>query len=313
MPSNATTDIDSYRRILAECVPGLTVRTCELAGEGWDSVALLVNGELIVRIAKRSDVALRLANEARLLPALAGMLHGTTLDVIPHFEYVCDDPESGGKRLVAYRKLVGAPLTREMLEHLSSDDEELLSSDLANFLSLLHLYPAEHAASLIVPIGRATGGWREEYTAFYAEVREHILPLLDSPDQERVVVFWEDYLSDDANFRFEPCLIHRDLVPGDHVLCDPVTGRLSGIIDWGDASIGDPALDFTGLLCDLGREFAERVAASYQGDIDATFWRRAEFYGRLAPFHEIRFGQVDGDASHLQRGLDALRETLAAE
>ncbi|HLJ82428.1 MAG TPA: phosphotransferase, partial [Ktedonobacterales bacterium] len=211
MPDDATTDTDNYLRVLAECVPGLTVRSCEVAGEGWDSVALLVNGELIVRIAKRADVALRLANEARLLPALAGMLHGTTLDVIPHFEYVCDDPKSGGKRLVAYRKLMGVPLTRAVLQQLPPDAAELLSYGLANFLSLLHVYPVEHAASLIVPIGRATGGWREEYTAFYAEVREHILPLLDPPDQERVVVFWEDYLADDANFRFEPCLIHRDL------------------------------------------------------------------------------------------------------
>jgi hypothetical protein len=70
MPSDATTHTDSYLRILAECVPELTIRTCELAGEGFDSVALLVNGELIIRIAKRPDVALRLANEARLLPAL---------------------------------------------------------------------------------------------------------------------------------------------------------------------------------------------------------------------------------------------------
>lgn len=313
MPSNATTNIDSYLRMLAERVPGLTVRACEVAGEGWDSVALLVNGELIVRIAKRADVALRLANEARLLPALAGMLHGTTLDVIPHFEYFCDDPASGGMRLVGYRKLMGVPLTHELLQRLPADAVELLSYDLANFLSLLHFYPVKDAASLIVPLGHARGDWREEYTAFYAEVREHILPLLHPAEQKRVAAFWEDYLSDDAHFRFEPCLIHRDLVPGDHILCDPATGRLAGIIDWGDASIGDPALDFTGLLCDLGRAFAERVAASYQGDIDATFWQRAEFYGRLPPFYEIRFGQHTGDSTHLQHGLDTLREAFAAE
>ncbi|MGH2514364.1 MAG: hypothetical protein ACRDHP_01785, partial [Ktedonobacterales bacterium] len=104
MQGDATTDSESYRRILTACVPALTVRTCVRAGEGWDSVALLVNGDLIVRIAKRPDVALRLANEARLLPALAGIFP----DSIPRFEYTCVDAKSGGIRLVAYRILPGA-------------------------------------------------------------------------------------------------------------------------------------------------------------------------------------------------------------
>lgn len=201
MPSDATTHTDNYLRILAECVPELTIRTCELAGEGFDSVALLVNEELIIRIAKRPDVMLRLANEARLLPALAGMLYGTTLDIIPRFSYVCDDPASGGVRLVGYPMLVGIPLTRDLLQRLSSDAVALLVGDLANFLMLLHFYPVEHAASLLVPLGRATSSWREEYAAFYAEVREHILPLLAPSERERVAAFWEDYLTDDATTR----------------------------------------------------------------------------------------------------------------
>lgn len=312
MPEDATSDSEIYRRVVEQCAPELEIQTCELAGEGWDSVALLVNGELIVRIAKRADVAIRLANEARLLPALAGMLRGTTFDVIPHFEYVCDDPESGGKRLVGYRKISGTFLTRDVLQGFAPTGVELLAVDLANFLMLLHSYPADHAASLIVPLSRFES-WREEYAAFYTEVREFVFPLLYPSERERVAAFWEEYLDDDANFGFEPCLIHRDLSPIDHILCDPVTGRLKGVIDWGDASIGDPALDFTGLLCELGRDFAEQVAASYFGTIDVTFWKRAAFYGRLAPFHEIRFGQIVGDNHHLRRGLDTLRAALAGE
>lgn len=296
---------DTYRHILEACVPELAIQTCELAGEGWDSVALLVNGEYIFRIAKRPDVALRLANEARLLPVLAGFMPFA----IPRFEYVCDDPASGDKRLAGYRVIRGTPLTRAFLQHLPSDVSELLPNDLANFLTLLHFYPVEHAASLIVPLERSSG-WREQHAAFYAEVREHIFPLLDSAEQERVAVFWEGYLNDDANFRFTPTLIHADLNPADHILCDPATGRLAGVIDWGDACVGDPALDFTGLLRKLGRDFAERVATSYQGDIDATFWRRAAFYGQLEPYHEIRFGQMSDDDSHRRHGIATLRDAL---
>lgn len=305
MQSSTTTD--SYQRVLEACVPELAIRTCERAGEGWDSVALLVNGEYIFRIAKRADVALRLANEARLLPALVGCMPFA----IPRFEYVCDDPESGGKRIAGYRIIRGTPLTRAFLQQLPSDAAGLLAHDLGDFLSLLHVYPVEHAATLIVPIERSSG-WRDQHAAFYGEVREHIFPLLDAAERERVAAFWEGYLDDDANFGFTPVLIHCDLNPAEHILCDAATGRLNGVIDWGDACIGDPALDFTGLLRELGREFAERVATSYRGERDATFWRRAAFYGRLGPYHEIRFGQRSGDEAHLRHGIAALRVALGA-
>lgn len=307
MASSATTE--TYRRILMECVPELAIRTCELAGEGWDSVALLVNGKLIVRIAKRPDVVQRLANEARLLPALAGSLPAA----IPRFEYTCDDCESGGKRLVGYRIISGVPLTHALIAALQPAQVAALAQQLADFLTALHAFPPEEAARLLVPLGRITGDWREEYAAFYAEVREHVFPLLDAAECARVAGTWEGYRDDDANFSFAPVLIRRDLSPDDHILCDPVAGRLAGIIDWGDAAPGDPALDFTGLLSERGRDFTERVAAGYGGAMDATFWRRAAFYGWLGPFHEIRFGQIDGDAAHLQHGLASLRAALAPQ
>ena len=37
------------------------------------------------------------------------------------------------------------------------------------------------------------------------------------------------------------------------------------VIDWGRAMIGDPALDFVGLLAGCGAEFGERALASYTG------------------------------------------------
>src|SRR6266566_401550 len=56
----------------------------------------------------------------------------------------------------------------------------------------------------------------------------------------------EDFLNDEAIFAFQPVLIHCDLAC-EHIFCDPVHGVLTGVIDWGNATIGDPALDFVGL------------------------------------------------------------------
>ncbi len=41
-------------------------------------------------------------------------------------------------------------------------------------------------------------------------------------------------------------LLHADL-GGEHLLIDPDTSRVTGIIDWTDMEWGDPARDFSGL------------------------------------------------------------------
>jgi len=75
--------------------------------------------------------------------------------------------------------------------------------------------------------------------------------------------------------------------------------------------IGDPALDFVGLLADCGAEFAERALSSCAGEVDATFRRRMQFYLRATPFHEILFGAATGLEEHVRQGLAGVRRTLS--
>jgi aminoglycoside 2''-phosphotransferase len=115
-------------------------------------------------------------------------------------------------------------------------------------------------------------------------------------------------LGDDANFAFAPALIHRDLGT-EHILVGP-DGRLSGVVDWGDASIGDPAIDFTGLYRAVGQQLAAEVLGHYRRPHEPSFWRRVRFYRGIIPLYEIRFGQLDGSPAHLAHGLDMLRRQL---
>lgn len=298
-------DFASYLALLALCAPDLEVRSWRPLQQGWDSVTLLVDDALIVRFARRPDVALRLAREARLLPALAGALPVA----IPRFAYVCGNPTAPeGVRFVAYSALPGQPLSCEALAALTVSQREQLATQLGAFLSALHAYPVAAAIAASI-LGGSASAWREEYADFYAEICQHVFPLLSAPEQRAVAHLWEGYLDTPANFAFTPALIHRDLGV-EHILHDPATGALTGVIDWGDASIGDPAQDFTGIARALGHEFAARVLAHYAHPVDPTLWDRVTFYSRIIPFHEIRFGQYERDAAHIAAGLAALREQL---
>jgi aminoglycoside 2''-phosphotransferase len=50
---------------------------------------------------------------------------------------------------------------------------------------------------------------------------------------------------------YQPAVLHGDLSP-DHFLADTEQARLTGVIDWGDARIGDPAWDLVYIYEDYG-------------------------------------------------------------
>jgi hypothetical protein len=62
---------------------------------------------------------------------------------------------------------------------------------------------------------------------------------------------------------------------------DPETGRLSGIIDWTDAILGDAARDFVFLVAWQGPAFAEEVLLSYPHTVDQGFCERLDFMARV--------------------------------
>ena len=79
---------------------------------------------------------------------------------------------------------------------------------------------------------------------------------------------WDDY-------RGTPFFLHLDF-RGNNILVNPETGRLSGVIDWGNAAVGDPALDFMWLVVWRGWEFAQAVLRSYALPVDDGFVQRVK-------------------------------------
>jgi aminoglycoside phosphotransferase (APT) family kinase protein len=72
------------------------------------------------------------------------------------------------------------------------------------------------------------------------------------------------------------------------------------VIDWGDARVGDPALDYAWLL---NGPFAH-------WDVDSDLRRRARFYHRLGPWYEAHYGLFTDKPAHVERGLAGIRDRL---
>jgi aminoglycoside 2''-phosphotransferase len=284
---------DTCQRIIARCLPQSRILSAEPIQEGWCSFVLDVNGEHIFRFARWPEIEAQFRMEMRLLPELAPALPVA----VPRFEFSWKDCPGCEIPFVGYRKIPGVPLNR-----LPPSRE--LACQLAAILSALHRFPTARALELSVPDLRPPR-WQREYEGLYEWAQRSALPMLEPSARSAVDSRWEAFLGDEANFRFPPALIHRDL-GAEHILCDPEENRATGIIDWGDACIGDPALDFVGLWADCGRSFAEQVAAEYGGEIGAAFWNRAAFYLAIIPFYYIQYAQQISDEALLREGVERL-------
>jgi aminoglycoside phosphotransferase (APT) family kinase protein len=271
---------------LREQLPGLVGERVETISEGWDSEVHVLDGTWIVRVPKRPQVAAEVRAEIALLAEL-----GPTLPVaVPQAEAV-GPPDEGW---FAYRFIDGAPMRRAAQ-----------ADGVAAFLSALHRFPVERA----VELGIRRPDWTASLADRLDEFSSRVAPLLEPGERRRALDRFAEFQGEPANFAFRPALIHADLGP-EHMLCDPA-GRLVGVIDWTDAQVGDPALDFSWLLTGLGERFASELLEAYEGEIDEAFRARVAFSHLLGPWHEVLYGVDFGLPQYVESGLAGVRERLS--
>lgn len=294
--------LDRYRAAIGENFPTVLINTLDYLSEGWESVACLVNGHLVFLFPKRDVAEHYLRTEIRLLSELAAHLPLP----IPRFDYVADPPG---------QHVPFAFVGYELLPDTSSMNwpEEVMQADwwkppVGAFLTALHTFPVSRARELGVrPINQtakltgkaaAPASWRETLSDFYELTRQQAFPLLSGELQRKLARRFERFLAEERHFAFEPVLVHADLWK-DHIILKMQEQQVSGIIDFGDVGIGDPAMDVWPSLLPY-----------YGGKVDETFQARHAFYRQLfPPLNALIFGQVYDDWELVEEG----REDLAAE
>ncbi len=298
----AEPSVAEARALVEARFPDVRVRTCEPVLGGWDHVLLRVNGDWMFRVPRRTEAEASLEKEARLLPELAPALPVA----VPRYERLWRG-RARPRILAGYRRIPGRPLSASAVvgAHGAS-----LCRPIAGFLTALHAFPVGRATRAGVPAGDAET-WRREYDAFFRRIRKEAFPFLRSGERSWATEMCEAFLAEEGHFRFAPVLLHRDLV-AEHVLHDPRSHRITGVIDWGDASVGDPAFDFTGPLADLGAPAARAILAAYRGPRDPGMLERATFYGSLSPFYGIIYGRRLGHPEWTRIALRQLRARIGS-
>ena len=280
-------NLAEVRRIIVAHRPGYEVHSIARLGEGLDNVAYEVNGELIVRFSK--DPARSLETEARLLAAVAGVC---SLPV--------PEPIFTAEGCLAYAKLPGLPLL-----NVSSDQRAQHGSTTATaigeLLTALHELPADPWAGLVDTDDEPLESRLREAERTYATVREHI-----SADHRPIV---EEFLKTPPPPEPDVRVFSHNDLGIEHVLIDPLAGKITGIIDWSDAAITDPAHDFGLLYRDLGPEALRLALDAYNAEVHdiADLVIRAVFYARCGALEDLAYGMQTGKAVYAAKSLAAMR------
>ena len=266
---------------LAAAHPGIDTSRASVVDTGWDYV-VVDTGEWVFRVPRRPEVARAQRVERRLLALVAGRLGVAVPEMSLH-------ALADGTPYALYPRLPGSPA--------SCAGAAGIAGDVAAMLTRLHA--VEPADALV--LGLAAPG-KLDLDLLAGRATAEVVALLP---WEAVEALREAF----ATLREPPpaeVVVHADLGESNLLVTG---GRLTGVIDWTDAHVGDPAMDLTWFVQCLGVERARAAFAAYvpPGRVDRdVLWRRAVAHATVQPVHAVLYGLDTGRPSYAARQLARL-------
>jgi len=249
-------DVDLVAALLRDQHPDLADLELRVVAAGWDNVVVRAGDDLAVRLPRRSAAAVLVEHEQRWLPAIAARV----ADVVP-----VPAPLRTGRPALGYpwawsvvRWLPGRPAG----EHPQGAG---VAADLAAFVARLHV-PA--------PVDAPVNPVRAVPLATRSDAVLTRLAATDVPRAVELAALWRTAAGAPTHAG-PPVWVHGDLHPFNLLVQESPAGdrRLSAVIDFGDVTAGDPAVDLATRWLTLDHEGRRTLARLVTADDDT--WLRA--------------------------------------
>lgn len=253
MPSaEVELSVSQVKALVAEQAPHLGTHEVVPLAHGWDNFLFRLGSDWLARFPRRQVAVALINNEVRWLPELAPRL---PLPIpVPA---VAGQPGQGYPwpwTIVSW--IEGAPVTASLETDLRG-----VATDLGAFLAALHRPAPDNAPPN--PYRGVPLASRDRAT------RTRIGQLGSEIDSQAASACWDDALNA-PEYDGPPIWLHGDLHPGNVIVA---SGRISGVVDFGDITAGDPATDLASIWTVLGGRNLDRFGDSY-GETDEASWRR---------------------------------------
>ena len=250
---------DLVRRLLAAQHPDLAHLPVEVMTNGWDNVMCRLGSDLLARMPRREMGARLIVNEQRWLPVLQ-----------PRLPLAVPAPVRTGQPGLGYPWpwSIVALIPGQVAARTPPADPRDAAVSMGRFLAALHTTaPPDAPPNTLRGVPLANRG---------ETLAENLGMLGGRVDHAAVLRVWEAAVAAPV-WGGPPLWLHGDLHPANILVHQ---GRISGVIDFGDITSGDPAADLSVAWMLLPAAYhyvfqnAYRVAAAYAPD-DAC-WARAK-------------------------------------
>lgn len=262
----------------------------QIFDDGWDYIVIVVNNETAFRFPRREDYATTLPIEMNFLELFADKSPVR----VPKLTYQKD--ETTGIPYVSYSFIPGIQFTINVSSTFTKDELLTIAKQLGVFLTAIHSFSLEKAKQLGIKQIDSFDSCQKRLT----KIKKKVFPYIVEHERRWIVTLFEDFLRIITKTPIKSVLTHSDLMP-EHIIVDPKTHTLSGIIDFGDILIADPAYDFT-FLARYGRDFLDECYKNYGLQRDDMFEKRRKFYeDRLAVTnleHSLELGDQERITMH---------------
>jgi aminoglycoside phosphotransferase (APT) family kinase protein len=197
-------------------------RLRRIADSGTDNAIYRLGDDLGIRLPRIQWAEVQIEKECRWLPKLAADLPTQVPVPLAEGRPGCGYP---------FPWLVYPWLEGTSLDRATVDNWNVVAKDVADFVLALQHLPTEGGPP---PIRRGT-----PMAQFDEAVQWGISQLEGVIDVDRARHVWRNAL-EAGDWSGDPVWVHGDLLPGNILIGE---GRLSGIIDWSCAGVGDPACE----------------------------------------------------------------------
>lgn len=248
--------------------PDLKWREAKHNVEGWDHYVLILDDKYVFRFPRTEFYIKRLHDEILFLQYLRKKKLGIP---IPEYKFIAEKGKFAG-----YSMLKGEEMTNKVLQRMSSKEKKSVAKKLGKFLSIMHQTPLNIAKRY----GASILNHRKRYRNLVIDAKKYIKPRIS----QKNYILLADFLKELKDYQKFPnyCFIHSDLYFR-HIILDNKK-NISGIIDFSDRGVGDPALDF-GELWLYGEDFVREVYQNYSGPKDSDFLYRSKLYYKCVPLN----------------------------
>jgi aminoglycoside phosphotransferase (APT) family kinase protein len=264
--------LSAYVGVIATAWDGSFGRDAVRLHAGRDHDVVLVGTQAAFRFPRHQRALDALPREVAALAGLA-TLHPDVGTVLPDVVVDCSR-EPLGRAFLAQRFLRGEPLPRASVEAVGPMAYRF-AAELARVLDAL----AAVAVTGDLATTLTTAPMRRSFPELAEAVKERLYGAMTAAERTAADAALDAVL--DIAPPAVPSLVHGDFV-GRNLRWDADETRLTGVLDWGQVHLGDPAYDVASVADTYGWDLAGTVAAA-TARVDDDVLVRARAYAATFP------------------------------